>query len=69
MESEELSVSRPCLNSRAAVQTQKMLTNFSWTLATLKIKWWRPQRKISCQLFTKNTAPCELVRGCIWGDA
>jgi hypothetical protein len=48
----------------------------SWTnnaLRPLKIrkylKWWRPQRKIPCQLFTKNTAPCELVRGCIWGDA
>lgn len=28
----------------------------------------RPQRKIPWQLFTKNTAPCELVRGCIGGD-
>jgi hypothetical protein len=28
-----------------------------------------PQRKIPWQLFTKNTAPCELVRVCIGGDA
>ena len=29
----------------------------------------RPQRKYPCRLFTKNTAPCELARGCIGGDA
>ncbi len=28
----------------------------------------RAQRKYLCQLFIKNTAPCELVRGCIGGD-
>ena len=28
-----------------------------------------PQLKFLWQLFTKNTAPCELVRGCIGGDA
>ena len=28
-----------------------------------------PQRKISWRLFNKNTAPCELARGCIGGDA
>ena len=27
-----------------------------------------PQRKSPWRLFTKNTAPCELVRGCIGGD-
>ena len=29
----------------------------------------RPQRMFLHRLFIKNTAPCELVRGCIGGDA
>ena len=29
----------------------------------------RPQRMSLHRLFIKNTAPCELVRGCIGGDA
>ena len=28
----------------------------------------RPQRMTLRRLFIKNTAPCELVRGCIGGD-
>gem|GEM_PF-5559867 len=28
-----------------------------------------PQLKLIKQLFTKNTAPCKLVRGSIGGDA
>jgi hypothetical protein len=28
-----------------------------------------PQLKFLWQLFIKNTAPCELARGCIGGDA
>ena len=32
-------------------------------------KWCWTQRKSLWRLFTKNTAPCELVRGGIGGDA
>ena len=33
-----------------------------------RFAWWGLQQKSAWRLFIKNTAPCELVRGCIGGD-
>ena len=44
------------------------LKTFNFLLASRIVRC-GAQRKYPWQLFTKNTAPCELVRGCIGGDA
>ena len=33
-----------------------------------RFAWWGLQQKYAWRLFIKNTAPCELARGCIGGD-
>ena len=40
----------------------------NWKFAS-RLACWGPQLKYPWQLFIKNTAPCELARGCIGGDA
>jgi len=53
-------------NKEKEVCAEQTLLSF---LGRHKQKWWGTQRKSPWRLFTKNTAPCELARGCIGGDA
>ena len=58
-------ISSPRIEAFVVVQFSETAIH-GWIASSLRC--WRPQLKYAWRLFIKNTAPCELARGCIGGD-